>query len=69
MSKINQTLRGLALNKLNEELAKEQRELAMLKMGRFTAKEKDVHTIKKTRQKIARILTIIKEKELTNKQP
>ncbi len=57
-------LRKLGLKELKEELIKTRKDLVDLKMAGNREKTKDVRLIGKKRDEIARMMTILKEKQL-----
>ena len=57
-------LRGLSDPDLTEELDNTQRALMNLRFRSATMQLSDVHAIRKARRRIARINTIMKEREL-----
>lgn len=63
-SKKKVDLKNLPINELNILLGNTQKELMDFKMEMKIGKLKDVHAVKKKRKEIARIKTIVREKEL-----
>ncbi len=63
-----QELRQMTPKKLREELIKTRRELGSVKFRAKTGQNQNTAQISKLRKKIARILTILKEMELTAKK-
>lgn len=59
-------LRKLDKKELEEKLGQTRKELTVLSLSRFSKKEKDLKQLVKKRKEIARILTLIREKELLN---
>lgn len=57
-------LRGLSDSDLTEELDNTQRALMNLRFRSATMQLSDVHAIRKVRRRIARINTIMREREL-----
>lgn len=63
MSKKATELRGLGVDELKAKLATERQELFTLRFQHATAQLEKTASIPATRKNIARILTVLKEKE------
>lgn len=64
MTQIND-VRGRSIAELHEELDSTQRELMNLRFRSATMQLTDVSEIRRTRRHIARIMTVMRERELT----
>ena len=67
MSKIDD-LRKLDTQKLDEKLNEQRKGLVEKKMILATGSEKNVSVVRKLKKQIARINTVIREKEILNEQ-
>lgn len=61
-------IRGLSPDLLRKELDDERRALLNLRFRLTTLQLKDVTEIRKTRRSIARIVTVMREREIAGKQ-